>query len=172
MKRDEPVVKRSFGRWGVVAAGVLAAMTTAGFSGAASADPRGYGPQQPQSFGAFLEEPRYRAGPPSRGGFVKIANRKVGDRFDRDVIALPGRRRFSEIKLCVRRRAVEFYDLDVTFANGGVQDIGIRRVIYPGECTRNIQLRGRNPRNLEHIILKYTALRKQGRQPRVAVYAR
>lgn len=151
----------AFLRKGAVLAGV-AAMTLFGF--AASASAHNVGPRHPHPHRPYAR--------PYATGFVKVAERRVGDRFDRDVISLPGRRRFSEIKLCVRRRAVEFVDLDVVFANGGNQDIGVRRVIYPGECTRNIRLRGRGPRNIEHIIMKYTALRKQGPQPYVAVYAR
>lgn len=157
---------KSFWRKLAAPAGAAAALVALGLVGAAQAHP--YGPPHPH--------PHRAGGPyapaPHGGGFIKIADRVVSDRFDRDVIGLPGRRRFNEIRLCVRRRAVEFLDLDVRFANGGNQDIQVRRVIQAGQCTRNIQLRGRAPRDIAQIIMKYTSVRKAGRQPIVSVYAR
>ena len=103
--------------------------------------------------------------------FVRIGSKVVADGLDRDEIRLPGRERVFQVKLCVRERAVEFFDFDVRFANGGNQDVRIRRVIRPGQCTRNIDLRGA-PRNVRKVVMKYSSLRKRGRQPIVDVYAR
>lgn len=117
--------------------------------------------------GAAAERAQY-----GRRGFVRLADLSVRDGRDRDVIRLPGRQRFNQLKLCVSFRAVEFFDFDVRFANGGNQDVRIRRVIGAGECTRNINLAGRNSRDIRAIVLKYTSLRKRGPQPVVSVFAR
>lgn len=86
--------------------------------------------------------------------WTEVARRVVTDRMDVDVVALPGWARYDEIKLCVLRHPVKFYDLDVNFANGGHQDIEVRDRINPGGCTRNIDLRGYD-RDITSIKLKY-----------------
>jgi hypothetical protein len=86
--------------------------------------------------------------------WTEVARRVVTDRMDVDVVALPGWKRYDEIKLCVLRHPVKFYDLDVNFANGGHQDIEVRDRINPGGCTRNIDLRGYD-RDITSIKLKY-----------------
>ena len=86
--------------------------------------------------------------------WTEVARRIVADRMDVDVVDLPGWRRYDEIKLCVLRHPVKFYDLDVNFANGGHQDIEVRDRINPGDCTRNIDLRGYD-RDITSIKLKY-----------------
>lgn len=86
--------------------------------------------------------------------WVEVARRVVTDGMDVDVVSLPGWRRYDEIKLCVKRHPVRFYDLDVNFANGGHQDIEVRDRINPGGCTRNIDLRGYD-RDIASIKLKY-----------------
>jgi hypothetical protein len=83
-----------------------------------------------------------------------IGQRQVRDRTERDTIVLGGPRTFSRIKLCVYRNPVQFKDLDVRFANGGHQDVGVRERINPGGCTRNIDLEG-GARNIESISMLY-----------------
>ena len=83
-----------------------------------------------------------------------LGTRDVADRTDRDVIDLPGDRRFDHIRLCVYRNPVHFYDLSVSYRNGGVQDVPVRSRINPGGCTRAIDLNGAE-RNIDHINMVY-----------------
>lgn len=103
--------------------------------------------------------------------WVFLGERAVALDGDRDVIRARGEGAFSKIRLCVTRRAVRFYDLDVVFGNGGRQDLRIRRIIEPGECTRAIDIRG-NRRFIRRIIMKYETVGRRGRQAVVEVYGR
>jgi hypothetical protein len=84
----------------------------------------------------------------------QIAERVVTDRYDVDVVSLPGDRRFARVKVCVYDNPVHFYDFDIFFANGGHQDVAVRARINAGECTRNIDLKG-GRRNIARIKFKY-----------------
>lgn len=88
----------------------------------------------------------------------EVATREVTDRYDVDVINLPGDRFFSRIKVCVYDNPVHFYDFDVFFRNGGHQDVSVRSRINAGECTRNIDLKG-GRRNIDRIKFKYEETR-------------
>lgn len=103
--------------------------------------------------------------------WVFLGKKAVSLDADRDVVSVRGEGAFSRIRLCVRRRAVRFFDLDVVFGNGGRQDLQIRRVIGPGECTRAIDIRGKR-RFIRRVILKYTTVGKHGPQAIVEVYGR
>jgi hypothetical protein len=103
--------------------------------------------------------------------WVELGSRAVKHEFDRDTISGRGEGTFTKIKLCVERRAVHFYDLDVQFANGGNQDIPVRSRINPGECTRVIDLRG-GERHIRQIVMKYETIREHGPQAIVTVYGR
>jgi hypothetical protein len=84
----------------------------------------------------------------------EIATREVTDRYDVDVVNLPGDRKFARVKVCVYHNPVHFYDFDIFFKNGGHQDVSVRARINPGECTRAIDLKG-GRRNIERIKFKY-----------------
>ena len=84
----------------------------------------------------------------------EIATREVTDRYDVDVVNLPGDRKFARVKVCVLHNPVHFYDFDIFFKNGGHQDVSVRARINPGECTRAIDLKG-GRRNIERIKFKY-----------------
>ncbi len=103
--------------------------------------------------------------------WVYLGERAVGKFGDRDAISARGEGAFRSVRLCVKRRAVRFYDLDVVFGNGGRQDLQIRRVIGPGECTRAIDIRG-NRRLIRRIILKYETVGVRGPQAIVVAYGR
>jgi hypothetical protein len=83
-----------------------------------------------------------------------IGAREVTDRYDVDAINLPGNRMFRQVKVCVDRNPVHFYDFDIFFRNGGHQDVRVRARINPGECTRDIDLNG-GRRNIDRIVFKY-----------------
>lgn len=85
-----------------------------------------------------------------------LGTRHVRDAVDRDSINLPGNRKFDRIRICVYGRPVHFIDVNVRFANGGVQDVPVRAVIRPGQCTRNIDLNG-NDRNITSVQFVYEA---------------
>jgi hypothetical protein len=86
--------------------------------------------------------------------WVQIAERVVTDRYDVDVINMPGNATFRRIKVCVYNNPVHFYDFDVYFRNGGHQDVSVRQRINAGECTRVIDLNG-GRRNIDRIKFKY-----------------
>jgi hypothetical protein len=86
--------------------------------------------------------------------WVQIAERVVTDRFDVDVISMPGNVKFRRIKVCVYDNPVHFYDFDIFFRNGGHQDVNVRQRINAGECTRVIDLDG-GRRNIDRIKFKY-----------------
>jgi hypothetical protein len=86
--------------------------------------------------------------------WTQIGVREVTDRYDVDVVNLPGDRRFARFRVCVHGNPVHFYDLDVFFRNGGHQDVEVRSRINAGECTRAIDLNG-GRRNIDRIKFKY-----------------
>lgn len=101
-----------------------------------------------------------------------LGTRIVSDRMDHDVIAVPGHRRYAQIKICVARHPVRFYDVDVYYHNGDHQDVSVRSRINPGECTRNIDLNGRR-RDIQRISLRYEeASFGRRRTATVSVYGR
>lgn len=84
----------------------------------------------------------------------ELGVRDVADRTDHDTIRLAGYRDFNRIRLCVYRNPIRMYDLHVRFRNGGGQDVSVRDIIGPGQCTRAIDLNGRN-RHIERIDMTY-----------------
>jgi hypothetical protein len=93
--------------------------------------------------------------------WVLLGEKTVALHGDRDIVSARGEGAFSRIRLCVRRRPVRFYDLDVVFGNGGRQDLQIRNVIGPGDCTRAINIRG-GRRFIRRIIMKYETINAYG----------
>lgn len=100
-----------------------------------------------------------------------IGTRVVTDRVDRDVVHAAGPRRFKQIKICVFRNPVRFYDVDVRFANGGRQDVKIARRINAGRCTRAIDLKGPK-RNVAHVRFIYEETSLKLRRATVRVFGR
>jgi len=83
-----------------------------------------------------------------------IGVQQVDGLRDRDVVRVPGRERFRQIRLCVYRGPVRFRDLDVRFVNGRLRDLPIRRYFRAGTCTRAIDLPGRH-RKIAAITMRY-----------------
>jgi hypothetical protein len=100
-----------------------------------------------------------------------IGTREVRDRTDRDTMAIEGRRDYRQIKVCVYRHPVHFIDLDVSFRNGGHQDVSIASRINPGKCTRNIDLDG-GARDIATISFLYEETSFKHRTATVKVFAR
>jgi len=101
----------------------------------------------------------------------RLGSRTVADNTETDVVSGFGQGKFKQVKLCVQSRAVHFKDVDVLFGNGGHQDVKIRSLIPPGQCTRAIDLKGER-RNINRVVMRYETLRKMGRQAVVTVMAR
>lgn len=108
----------------------------------------------------------------SMDGWTVLGSAIVSDRGERDRIRVRGRDRYSQVKLCVIGHPIELYRWDVVFGNGRVQDIETRRRFRANSCTRAVDLRGRNDRRIERIVLEYESLRDRGRQPIVIVLGR
>lgn len=109
--------------------------------------------------------------PVPAGAWELIGKKNVTDRLDRDIIRKPGPRRFGQIRLCVSRNPVRFYDVDVRFANGGHQDVKIARRIAPGHCTRAIDLKG-GRRDLRSVKFLYEETSLKLRRATVRLFAR
>lgn len=93
--------------------------------------------------------------------WILLGSKSVSLSGDRDVVSARGEGTFSRIRLCVRQRAVHFNDLDVLFGNGVRQDLQIRSVIGPGDCTRAIDIRG-GRRLIRQVDLTYRSVNAYG----------
>lgn len=105
-------------------------------------------------------------------GWTFLGERTVNHAVDRDEIRVGARDgSFRQIKLVVRRRAITMRDLKVHYANGGVQDVNLRRSIEAGGATRDIDLTGQN-RVIERVVFFYNTQRRTGRRGVVQLYGR
>jgi hypothetical protein len=86
-----------------------------------------------------------------------IGTRRVDFRAERDTVFAAGYQRYGQIKVCAYRQPVRLYDLDVYFHNGGHQDVPVRAVLNPGQCTRAIDLYGHR-RNIQAVSFIYRSL--------------
>lgn len=100
-----------------------------------------------------------------------LGARVVADHSETDVISVPGPTFFREVQFCVVNRAVHFRDVDVEFANGGRQDLPVRVLVGPGQCTNWFNLRG-PVRNIDQIRLRYDTLINAGSQAIVVARGR
>ena len=90
---------------------------------------------------------------------------------DTDTIRLPGTARYRQMRICIYSAPLEMRDLDVRYANGGHQDIQVRRHMAAGTCSRNVDLNGRY-RDVRLIRLKYAPLTRHWVRPTVRVQVR
>ena len=100
-----------------------------------------------------------------------LGAREVGYSTDRDVIRVHQDRPYNQIRLCVSKHAVRFHDVDVVYRNGGRQDLKVLWVIPKDECTRWIDLAGRD-RWLREIIFRYDTYGNSGPRAVVTAYGR
>jgi hypothetical protein len=99
-----------------------------------------------------------------------IGSREVADRTDRDTMIIEGHRLFTRIKICVYKKPVHFYDVDIRFENGGHQDVSVAARINPGNCTRVVDLEG-GARDIETISFLYEETSFKRRRATVKVLA-
>lgn len=84
-----------------------------------------------------------------------LGKREVKNRAERDVIEVTRKEGiFTKVKIKVKRRTVEFFDVKIHFANGDVQDVSLRSTIRPGNATRVIDLPG-NKRTIKKVTFVY-----------------
>jgi len=107
------------------------------------------------------------------GKWLKLGERVVNDKLDHDNIYVGADRGdFTALKLKVVKRPVHFLDMKVYFANGGVQDVQIRKVIPAGGETRVIDLRG-SDRVIKRVQFWYEAeTPKPGKKSKVRLFGR
>lgn len=105
------------------------------------------------------------------GHWQVIGNKTVNGRRDSDIISVPGRQRFRQVRLCAAAAPLRLRSFDIFFANGGHQRVQTREIIAAGSCTRAVDLNGQ-ARNLASIHLSYERIRGGLLSPRVQVSAR
>ncbi len=96
--------------------------------------------------------------------------RTVTRGVDHDTIRVVGNDRHKQFRMCVRFAGVQVRDIDIRFANGGHQDVAVRRFFAPGTCTRVVDLKG-NRRNIRRIDVTYRRI-NSNRFPIVTFWAR
>jgi hypothetical protein len=106
----------------------------------------------------------------AKRGWELLGEMNVTDRADHDTLIVTGARgTFRSIKLRVHDRDVQFHDMKIHFANGGTQDVALRRVIRAGGESRPINIHGRE-RTIRSIEFRYDAQSLFGKSARVAVW--
>jgi hypothetical protein len=96
---------------------------------------------------------RNQGGPPP--GWVFLGERRVDFGADRDVLPVTrAKGEYKRVMLRIKENGVEVLDLKIHFANGGTQDVAIRRFIPKGDATRAIDLNG-GKRTIRKIDMIY-----------------
>ena len=103
-----------------------------------------------------------------------LGSRSVSDRAEVDVISVAGEGNFTAIKIKVEGRAVQFHDVKIHFANGGVQDVQLRSVIRAGDESRVIDVNGgdRFIRKVEFVYDAQTRRRHRNGGARIVLYGK
>lgn len=104
-------------------------------------------------------------------GWHVIGYKVVNGRTDTDIIRVPGRQAFRQVRLCAFNAPLHLRDFRIEFGNGARQDVRTRQYLRPGTCTRNVDLRGRY-RDISRVRLKYDRVALRARAPLVRVAAR
>ena len=104
-------------------------------------------------------------------GWRTIAYKTVSGGTDTDRIYLPGRQRYTDVRLCSLNAPIRLRDFDIYFANGQHQDIRTRERLGPGSCTRAADLAG-GRRDITVIRLRYQPIARSMQQPLIRVQAR
>lgn len=77
---------------------------------------------------------------------------------------------YRTIELTVQKNGVEIEDLDVTFGNGNHEEYRVRRMLSPGQSTRELELLNA-PRRLDQIEVSFGDFLAGDRRPEVCVNA-
>jgi hypothetical protein len=94
----------------------------------------------------------------SAGDWSRLGCRDIRFLADRDTLKV-GQfdRRFSAVRLKVRKAAVEVSSIRITFGNGSRQDVRVGELIPPGGTSRAIQLDGGN-RAIDRVEMNYRSI--------------
>jgi hypothetical protein len=94
----------------------------------------------------------------SIGDWSRLACKDVRFLVDRDTVKI-GQfdRRFSAVRLKVRKAPVEMFNLRITFGNGARQEVRVGELIPPGGTSRPIELAGGN-RAIDRIEMVYRSI--------------
>ena len=104
-------------------------------------------------------------------GWVHLGARTVTDRADHDVFVIQGpKRELRALKFAVRKHAVEFRRIMITFANGKTQEHTLNSVIPAGGESRVLDLVG-NERNVTKVEFWYDA-QSRGKQAVVKLFGK
>jgi hypothetical protein len=105
--------------------------------------------------------------------WISLGEKTVNDRLDHDSIRIGASQgRFTAVKIEVLGRAVHFKDMKIHYANGGVQDVEIRRVIPAKGESRAIDLTG-DDRIVTRVEFWYEAETiKRGKGSRIRLLGR
>lgn len=99
-----------------------------------------------------------------------IGQRNVRDRTESDTIIVEGRKTYDRIKICVYRQPVHFIDVDISFRNGGHQDVSVASRVNPGDCTRAIDLEGGDC-DIRSVTFRYEETNRKRRTATVRLFA-
>lgn len=101
-----------------------------------------------------------------------LGSLSVSDAVDHDTLVVTAARgTFRRLKLEVHDRAVQFRQMTIHFANGGDQNVELRRVIPAGGESRLIDIEGRGDRVIRSIEFTYDA-QSLGGKATVKVWAK
>lgn len=106
----------------------------------------------------------------ANGGWTLLGQMTLSERSDRQVIALPGNRRYARLRVCALRRAVRLRDVEVVFGDNARQRIRFGETLDAGACSREAMLDGREPRRVRRIVLRYAEGAAQPPYPVVQVF--
>ena len=95
-------------------------------------------------------------------GWVKLGERSVDGKFDKDKIAVSTKDRFSKLTLVVENSDMELLDFEVTFLNGETFHPDAKHYFKEGSRTRVIDLPG-DQRIIKEINLKYKNVKGGGK---------
>jgi hypothetical protein len=99
-----------------------------------------------------------------------LGSRKVNFRADRDTILVTLHEgTFHAIRLDVNGSALEMWDVDVFFSNGGHQDVATRLKFAKGSWSRRIDLRG-GARGIRKVVFKYKSLHRGSGRATIKLY--
>lgn len=110
------------------------------------------------------------AGTGHAAAWDRIGQKNVRDRTENDTMVVEGRKKYDRIKICVYRQPVHFIDLDISFRNGGHQDVSVAARINAGDCTRVIDLEG-GQRDIQSITFRYEETSRKRRSATVKAFA-
>ena len=116
---------------------------------------------------AVIEEVRYQAEDKT---WSEVARKTLAVDLETDRIETPGDKRYSKLRICLFKNALEMKQLAIAFHNGTEQRIAINRSIGADNCTSNLDLEGKG-RQIDAVELTF-AKTVAGAEPEVVVQAR